>query len=297
MSSEELVDSAYESSFIDFPSFVEQNWLPLVSADGIPLATYRIKSENPRALLFYFHGYLSYSLEYIQIGLEMAKEGFECLALDHRGHGKSGGLTGYFTSLDHLVLDATDYVIKVKEVYGDLPVFLAGASMGGAISINVAARVPSSGMALLAPALGTYLQFNCCLTSILNCFVCCCPRRFLPHIGERPVASRNTLALEAFKSSPYCAFGKTRGITVKSLIEGMERTFELARSTRTPFVIVQGGSDFITSAPRANLFFQTAEVKDKSYWLFPDMHHCVQIEPEFEEILAKLKEWFVSRVN
>lgn len=27
------------------------------------------------------------------------------------------------------------------------------------------------------------------------------------------------------------------------------------------------------------------------------MHHCVHIEPEFEEILAKLKEWFVSRVN
>jgi alpha-beta hydrolase superfamily lysophospholipase len=84
----------------------------------------------------------------------MAKEGFECFALDHRGHGKCGGLTGYFTSLDHLVLDATDYVSKVKGVFGDLPVVLAGASMGGAISINVAERVASRSIALLAPALG-----------------------------------------------------------------------------------------------------------------------------------------------
>lgn len=297
MSTDGLIELPLENAMTEFPDFVEQNWVPLVSFDGIPLLTYRIRTSNPKALLFYFHGYLSCSLEFVQLGEEMAKEGIECFALDHRGHGQSGGMKGLFTDFDHLVEDATNYVHKVKEQYGDLPVFLAGASMGGAITINVSERITSVGMALLAPAVGIYMEMNCCLSMLLNCFVCCCPRSLLPRVGPRPALSRNTKALEAFRDSPLSGFGINRAVAVKSLFVGIENTFNKARSIKTPFVIIQGGNDFVTSEPRAKAFYETAGAQDKDYWLFPEMHHCVHIEPEFPDIMDRLKRWFKNRLN
>jgi alpha-beta hydrolase superfamily lysophospholipase len=297
MSIEDLIDSDYVPNYAEFSDYIEQNWLPLTGADGIPLFTYRIRTARPRALLFYFHGFLSYSLEFDQLGYEMAREGFECFALDHRGHGQSGGMVGYFESLDHLVDDATTYVNKVKEIYGDLPVFLAGTSMGGAITVNVSERVAATGMILLAPAFGLYAELNCCLSVLLCCFTCLCPSAFLPNVRERPVSSRNREGVEAYRSNKNVTFGNTRAITVSSLFKGMDRTLALAPSIRTPFVLVQGGSDFITSEAKAHRFYQSANVMDKDYWHYRELHHAIFLEPEFREILGRLKRWLMSRVN
>jgi lysophospholipase len=227
----------------------------------------------------------------------MAKEGFECFAVDHRGHGQSGGLRGYFESLDHLVDDAVTYVNKVKEIYGELPVFLAGLSMGGAISVNVSARVPVRGMVLLAPALGLYQELNCCLSSILSCFTCLCPTALLPNLRERPWSSRNREGVAELRSSGLLCNEQFRAITLSSLFAGMDRTFDLAASTSTAFVIVQGGTDFYTNEAKAHQFFQTAQTKDKDYWHYQQMHHAIFLEPEYRDILRRLKAWFLHRLN
>lgn len=284
-----------KNQFKEFPDYVEQNWLPLLSPDGTELYTYRVRSSNTKALLFYFHGYLSYSLEYIHLGYEMAKEGFDVFAMDHRGHGKSGGYTGYFEDLDHLVYDASYYIHKTKEVYGDLPVFISGTSMGGAITINVSQRVDVRGMILFAPALGMYEELNCCLSAVLSCVACFCPRAVLPNIEARPL-TRNLDAIEALKAGKMCSFNQVRAQSVKTLVEGMEKTYRKARNIRTPFVILQGGQDFITSESKAHRFFNSAPSEDKDYWYYPEMHHCVQLEPEFDEILQRLKSWLSRRV-
>jgi len=285
-----------KNCYAQFPDYVEQNWLPLLSPDGTELYTYRVKSDNTKALLFYFHGFLSYSLEYIHLGFEMAKEGFDVFALDHRGHGKSGGASGYFDDLDHLVYDAAYYVRKVQEIYGDLPVFISGTSMGGAITINVSQRVSCSGMILFAPALGMYEELNCCLGALLSCFACFFPRAILPNIKAKPL-TRNLDAIEALKSGNFCNFDTVRAQSIKTLVEGMENTYRKARSIRTPFVIVQGGCDYITSEPKAHRFYTSAGVADKEYWYYPSMHHCVQLEPEFPEVMEKLKVWMLRRLN
>jgi alpha-beta hydrolase superfamily lysophospholipase len=296
MSGEELNYNPFQNSFKEIPDYVEQNWLPLLSPDGTQLYTYRVRSAKPKALLFYFHGYLSYSLEYIHLGYEMAKEGFDVFSLDHRGHGHSGGYLGYFDDLDHLVYDAVLYVNQVKEIYGDLPVILSGTSMGGAITVNAAQRLDVKGMVLFAPAFGLYEELNCCLSGLLACFACFCPRAVLPNIQARPL-SRNLDAIEALKAGGRCSFDRVRAQSIKTLVDGIEKTYRKARIIRTPFVLVQGGCDYITSEPKAHRFYMSAASSDKEYWFYPEMHHCVQLEPEFDEILARLKIWIAKRLS
>mmetsp|Transcript_9808 Transcript_9808/g.19286 ORF Transcript_9808/g.19286 Transcript_9808/m.19286 type:complete len:299 (-) Transcript_9808:935-1831(-) len=298
MSTDRLVEElSFDTSVIEFPPFVDQNWMPFVSFDGLPLATYRIQAENPRALLFYFHGYNSCAVEFVHLGFEMSKLGFECFALDHRGHGNSGGLKGLFVDLEHLITDCLAYIHKVRETYGELPIFLAGSSMGGAITINLSERVQAVGIVLIVPAVGISIEPNCCLTMLLNCFVCCCPRKRLPTVGPRPVLTRNTKGLEAIKASPLCGFGVNRAVTISSLFAGIESTFAKAKFIKTPMVLIQGGNEFVTSEPKAKLFFSRAPATDKEYWFYPEMHHCVNLEPEFPEILERLKTWLVKRLN
>jgi alpha-beta hydrolase superfamily lysophospholipase len=296
MSDEELNYDPFQNCFTELPDYVEQNWLPLLSPDGTQLYTYRVRSAKPKALLFYFHGFLSYSLEYIQLGYEMAKEGYDVFSLDHRGHGQSGGYSGYFDDLDHLIYDAVLYVNKAKEIYGDLPVVLSGTSMGAVIAINAAQRLEVRGMILFAPALGLHEELNCCLSGLLACFAWLCPRAVLPNIRPRPM-TRNLDAIEALKAGGRCKIDRVRAQSIKALVVGCEKTYRDARITRTPFVLVQGGCDYITSEPMAHRFYMSAASKDKDYWLYPEMHHCVQLEPEFEEILARLKVWIAERVS
>lgn len=295
MSKEDLIDDL-QLPFAEFPYDVEQNWMPFVSFDGIPLTTYRIRAGIPRALLFYFHGYLSCSLEFVSVGYDLSSEGFECFSIDQRGHGQSGGLKAHFADLDHMVADAISYLGKIKEIYGDMPVFLMGSSMGGTIAIHVSEQVPTTGMVLFAPAVGVYRPVNCCLTMILDCFACCCPRSILPSIGSKPVITRNTRAMEIIEACPLNSHGINRAASIKALLTGIESAFRKARTTTTPFVIIQGGRDYVTSEPRAKLFFCTAASTDKDYWFYPEVHHAIRLEPEYSEIKPRLKEWLLKRL-
>ncbi|GHV01132.1 hypothetical protein FACS189483_11320 [Spirochaetia bacterium] len=112
---------------------------------------------KPRGVLHVVHGMAEHSLRYERLARRLCEAGFEVWAADQRGHGKTadpavnegghGGLLGYCGDQEWLpVQDIIAINRKIKEVHGDLPLFLLGHSWGSFLVQNVI-EVNSQGLA------------------------------------------------------------------------------------------------------------------------------------------------------
>eukprot|EP00658_Telonema_sp_P-2_P061414 TRINITY_DN50109_c0_g1_i1.p1 TRINITY_DN50109_c0_g1~~TRINITY_DN50109_c0_g1_i1.p1 ORF type:complete len:275 (+),score=46.42 TRINITY_DN50109_c0_g1_i1:106-930(+) len=113
-----------------------------------------------RAVVVLFHGYGAHgNYATVRWGAEMlAQNGFAAVSADMHGHGLSPGDPRFVPSMDAFVDDAVDiaeFGSQLAAREGDRPVFLMGASMGGALALLVSLEQPRrwAGAVLLAPML------------------------------------------------------------------------------------------------------------------------------------------------
>jgi alpha-beta hydrolase superfamily lysophospholipase len=88
-------------------------------------------------------------------GTRLAQAGYAVYGVDFEGHGRSEGLQGYVPSFDVLVSDCDAFFAAVvaSTANTDLPRFLLGESMGGAVALLLHRARPSywTGAVLVAP--------------------------------------------------------------------------------------------------------------------------------------------------
>ncbi len=68
----------------------------------------------------------------------LTDDGYAVFALDHRGHGRSGGPRALIDSLDNAVADLDALVDDARLRHPGLPIFMLGHSMGGTIALRYA---------------------------------------------------------------------------------------------------------------------------------------------------------------
>lgn len=109
------------------------------------------KSKTKGCIIF-LHGFCNHGKNYSYLGEWFSEQGYDFIAYDHRDHGESP-LRNQQCTIDELVGDA----IKVVDANtsADLPCYIMGSSMGGALSILAATHKSSlnkfAGVILLAP--------------------------------------------------------------------------------------------------------------------------------------------------
>lgn len=135
---------------------------------GMECAVYKWSPPNKnmkiRGVAVVYHGFGAHSL-YPTVRYAsslLAESGLLVYGLDFPGHGASPGKRGLLTGVDDLIEDGIAVAIHAmadssknsKSKNGDLPLFLVGSSMGGAIALAVANRVSVvKGVVMLAPML------------------------------------------------------------------------------------------------------------------------------------------------
>lgn len=136
------------------PSFDGEEW---ISADGtrLPLRVWS-ESETPKAIVIGVHGFNDYG-NFVTPGFAefLTGKGVDVLTYDQRGFG-AAPYRGRWVGEDILTTDLKDFITLVQSENPDVPLYVLGESMGGAMVISTFDRYADlavDGVILVAPAL------------------------------------------------------------------------------------------------------------------------------------------------
>jgi alpha-beta hydrolase superfamily lysophospholipase len=134
------------------------------SSDGASIFFECFRARNARGALLVIHGLGEHCGRYDEVVEEARRLRLDVHLIDLRGHGRSSGTRGHFTSFEeiHQDIDAwLKHLVEAGELKASLPCFLLGHSFGGLVALTFAARyVPGplyphfTGLILSSPLMG-----------------------------------------------------------------------------------------------------------------------------------------------
>jgi lysophospholipase len=240
-----------------------------------------------RAAAVLSHGYAEHSGRYEHVAEHLAAAGVAVWALDHRGHGQSGGERGDIGSWDSTVSDLDELVDVALEASPGLPLFVVGHSLGGAIAIAYALAHQDrlAGLALSAPAIVIAPE----MLALAD----------LPEIPPLPLAdgvSSDPLVVQNYKDDPL----NHHGPPPRNLLQVMGAVSSLVErlgELTLPIQIMQGSSDLLISPQALTLVVGNVSSADLEARLWPGLFHEIFNEPTKGEVLAELRRWIVERAG
>src|SRR3989442_5267389 len=123
---------------------------------GVPIYWQRSAPASglPRGVVLLAHGYAEHVGRYADFVEHLCARGLAVAAVDHRGHGRSGGPRGHCRDVDEFVADLRALADMAEDWWPGVPRVLFGHSMGGLLAFLYLLRHPDTvrAGALSAPA-------------------------------------------------------------------------------------------------------------------------------------------------
>jgi alpha-beta hydrolase superfamily lysophospholipase len=128
----------------------------LLMDDGVALPLRHWPAEGQtKAVVLALHGFNDYSAAFDGPASDWAKAGIETYAYDQRGFGDTDDV-GVWPGDERMIADAKEAVTILKARRPDLPLYVLGESMGGAVVMAAATEpdpLKADGLILVAPAI------------------------------------------------------------------------------------------------------------------------------------------------
>lgn len=117
--------------------------IPSMPAIKVPYRSWLPKRQKPRVILLCIHGLGLNSNSFDHFGRHMAASGIPTYAIDVRGFGQwTKNPKEAHMDFEACLTDVEEALQVLHRAYPNIPVFLVGESMGGAIAIQAASRFP-----------------------------------------------------------------------------------------------------------------------------------------------------------
>ena len=261
-------------------SIFATSWLP----DGVP-----------RDHLVLAHGYAEHLGRYRAVAKVFTDAGYAVHALDHRGHGKSGGTRAVIDSFANADADIDQLVDRVRRESGLARIKLVGHSMGGSLALNYALNHPEklSGLVLSGPAIGGGLpKVQALLLSLIS--------RIAPALGmiqlDAEAVSRDPQVVADYKADPLVFLGKVPARTAREMMHAISTYPARVGSMQLPCLLMHGSADSLVLAKDAQPVFDAIASPDKTVRIFDGLYHEIFNEPERLEVLGIVKDWLDARL-
>lgn len=266
--------------------------------------------------------------------------GYSVVGVDNRGMGLSegarGGLRCFTESFDDYVEDVAalasaavssssvgqekedgGFTVPVPEGFGPhLPIFLLGMSLGGAIALHVAERLPRwsrtfgggqpnlernfRGCIFLAPMLALDALaprgINRLLVHVVRFLSFAVPTLGIAH-GTKNELYPDLQAI--WDADPLCWHGATRA---RSAHEYLRITRDLQADGRArlrafdkPFIVFHGEDDTLTDPKGSRDLHEASSSRDKTLRILKNRWHILPKEPGNDEVLKEIVEWCDAR--
>ena len=246
-----------------------------------------------RAVIVISHGLGEHGGRYAELASRLVEKGFAVYALDHRGHGRSGGPRANIERFDYVVSDLGAFVGRAQRYHPGLPVILLGHSMGGAIALGCALKYENALRALVlsAPALAVaeepplFKRLTVRMLSSLR------PDAGVMKIAARAI-SRDSSVVRAYESDPLVFHGAIPARTVEELLEAMQGLRDRADELRLPVLIQHGSADELVPLAACHPVYQHLGLeRRRTVRIYNGLYHEIYNEPEKERVIGDLVSW------
>lgn len=293
MEGQQAETSAKSTTFLERLQAVDRHPFPVekldefkvtsaINGETVPLATYEFPAVGePKALLFYLHGYGFGVYKDAYIFKRLAEEGIATHSFDRKGFGKSGGKRGLVESdqiEDHLKF--IDYVIETKGYPKDIPKFLIGNSMGGLYSAKLLQERPDffAGAILIVPAFGSYQDIpEEALNQIRE--VAKVDPHFKLEMPPRPEMAEIAEGIAKVFMDEYAyPFFHAGSMLTNHLLQ--EEINANMKNVKTPVLFLIGEKDVVVGNHHAKTAFDAIPIDDKEYKVYEGEGHMMLQEDE-----------------
>ncbi|XP_047334591.1 caffeoylshikimate esterase-like [Impatiens glandulifera] len=256
---------------------------------------------SPKAAVCFCHGYGDTCTFFFEgIARKFVSCGYSVFAMDYPGFGLSEGLHGYIPSFDLLVDDVIEHFSKIRDrpEICNLPKFLFGQSMGGAVALKIHLKQPDSwtGAILVAPMckIADNITPPWLLAQILIGVASVFPKlKLVPNQDLAELAFRDSTKREMTVYNVVAYKHKPRlGTAVEMLRTTQEIELRL-EEVSLPLLILHGDDDVVTDPSISKELYKKARSSDKTLNLYKDACHAL-LEGETDETIARVLEDIIS---
>ena len=241
------------------------------------------------------HGLGEHCGRYDALATTLTQHGFAVYALDHRGHGRSMGGRANIDRFAHLVSDYSAFAGRASKQHPEIPVYLLGHSMGGAVAFAAALRPHSTyaGLILSAPALSAgdaVGGFRVLVARLLSMIA--------PGVGALKIepgsVSRDPNVVREYADDPLVFHGAVPARTVVELLDAMEEFPQRAPRLSLPLLVLHGTADKLVPLGPNKPIYQAIGSRDKTLRIYDGLYHEVFNEPERAQVIADTVAWLKS---
>lgn len=277
---------------------MSESTVTLTTADGLELFVRRWPAEAPHQWTFVMsHGLGEHSGRYQHFAEWFTPLGASIYALDHRGHGRSGGRRGDAPSLKALLDDIDLLVTRARQESGG-PVVLFGHSFGGLLAIAYALDRPDriDKAVFSAPLLIVKARVPGWKRAAARILPRIAPRLSMSNEVDPNVLSHAPEIAPAYRSDPLVHNRLSAGMYGDTIARG-EEFIARASELRVPFLLMHGRDDQIVDPIGSERFFARATAPDRALCLYPGMYHEIFNEIEHEKVFADIESWLTGRTD
>jgi alpha-beta hydrolase superfamily lysophospholipase len=253
--------------------------------------------QTARGVVVLSHGYAEHARRYDHVAQRFGEAGLVTYALDHRGHGRSGGKRVWLRRLSDYTDDFATLVDVAAKDYPDLKRVVLGHSMGGGIVFAYGAQHPNdfAAMVLSGPAVAAQLEAPKPLAVAAKLIGSIFPGAKVRTLPIDAI-SRDPEVVARYKADPLVYHGKFPAGISKALLEVGENQPQLAAKLKAPLLIVHGERDGLVGVEGSRLLAENVASADVAFKVYPGLFHEVFNEPEKDHVLDDVTSWIETHL-
>lgn len=251
----------------------------------------------PRGVVVLSHGLGEHAGRYHHVARRFGEAGLVVYALDHRGHGRSGGKRVYLRDMSEYVGDFHTLVGIAAAEYPALPRLVLGHSMGGGIVFTYGVEYPDAytAMVLSGPAVAAQAAVSPVLAVVAKALGKVAPGLPVENLDANAV-SRDPAVVAAYNADPLVWHGKVPAGIARALIIVGETMPQRASALTAPLLVVHGEKDRLVAPDGSRHLVECVGSSDVHLKVYPGLFHEVFNEPEKELVLDDVTTWIETHL-
>lgn len=252
-----------------------------------------------RGAVVFVHGLGDHAGRYAEVAQFLNNNGYAVYCLNFEGHGHSPGPRAHIPQFEHLVEDLAAFVDVVHEEQKNIPVFLVGYSMGGAVvaSYVTAKEHRLAGVIFSAGALTGNKAIPAILKKLVGMLASVLPMLRVIPLAKGTQMTRHPSMVDDYETDPLMACDKMTIITAVQLVAAVDRVEQQLNRVLVPFLVMQGTADTLTLPEGASALYEVSPSSDKSIELYDGALHDLLHEINREAVFEDIRAWLDARTQ